>query len=116
MLVLSRHVNERVFLTLPDGRQIVVTLVRTGWEKVRIGFDAPPDVTIHREEVQADIDHREASSRPPREKAPQSAGNGPPCDPRAPHAPEAVPPARVAPRPGEPGYVPLRHRHHGGRA
>ena len=50
MLTLSRSVGERVLLTLPDGREIwvsVVTVKANG--SVRLCFAAPDDVDIYRE-------------------------------------------------------------------
>jgi carbon storage regulator CsrA len=52
MLTLSRKAGERVLLTLPDGQEIwvsVVTVKANG--SVRLGFDAPPDVDIYREDL-----------------------------------------------------------------
>ena len=52
MLVLSRKRGERIVARLPDDREIVVTLVEIrGSDKVRLGFDAPEDVRIWREEL-----------------------------------------------------------------
>ena len=47
MLILKRHVNDRVFIG--DGICVQVTEIGQGW--VRLGFTAPQDVAIHREEV-----------------------------------------------------------------
>lgn len=47
MLVLTRKVGERIQI----GDSIVVTVVRVQNEKVRIGIEAPADVSIFREEV-----------------------------------------------------------------
>ena len=53
MLVFSRNVDERVILTMPDGRRIAVMLIEIkGTNRARLGFDAPQDVRIHREEIQ----------------------------------------------------------------
>jgi carbon storage regulator len=51
MLVLTRTVGRRIKLFVA-GREIVVTLVdiRPG-NQVQLGFDAPEDVTIVREEL-----------------------------------------------------------------
>lgn len=59
MLVLSRNQNERVVVRTADGIEILVCLVevRNG-NCARIGFAAPPSVTIHREEVQRTIDEQ----------------------------------------------------------
>ena len=51
MLVLSRKKSEVVMVTLPDGREISVTVCEVRGEKVRIGFEAPADVAVHRQEV-----------------------------------------------------------------
>lgn len=47
MLVLTRKPGERVLI----GDDIVVTILDTRGDGVRIGFEAPPGVKIHREEV-----------------------------------------------------------------
>ncbi len=48
MLVLSRHQNERVII---GDREIIVTVIDFYHGKVRLGFEAPLETTIHREEV-----------------------------------------------------------------
>lgn len=68
MLVLSRRKDERVFI----GDNLAVTVVEIRGDKVRLGFDAPREVPIEREEVRRrmaageplhriedDLDHRE---------------------------------------------------------
>jgi carbon storage regulator len=47
MLVLSRKESQRIKL----GDSIVVTVVRTGRDRVQLGIDAPSDVLILREEL-----------------------------------------------------------------
>lgn len=47
MLVLSRHVDERIFI----GDDIIITVVAIRGDKVRIGVDAPAHMPVHREEV-----------------------------------------------------------------
>jgi carbon storage regulator len=47
MLVLARKVSERILI----GKDIVLTVVRTSKESVRIGIEAPADVIILREEL-----------------------------------------------------------------
>lgn len=50
MLVLSRKINERIRI----GPNIVITVVQIAAGKVRIGIDAPRDVAILRDELDAD--------------------------------------------------------------
>jgi carbon storage regulator len=57
MLVLSRKKNESIVI---DDR-IVITVVEVRGDKVRLGIEAPRDVSIHRQEVfdalrQAELD------------------------------------------------------------
>jgi carbon storage regulator len=47
MLVLSRKVGERIVV----GDRITITVVRMGQGNVRIGIDAPSDMTIVRDEL-----------------------------------------------------------------
>ena len=58
MLVLSRKKGETI--VVGDGIRIKVVDVRG--EKVRIGVDAPQEVTVHRAEVYAAI-QREAAAK-----------------------------------------------------
>lgn len=51
MLVLGRRSGQRVVCELADGRQLVVTLVAGGDGRARLGFEAPADVRIYREEL-----------------------------------------------------------------
>ena len=50
MLVLSRHKNAEVVISI-DGVDISVVVVEIMGDKVRLGFAAPKEVTIHRREV-----------------------------------------------------------------
>lgn len=59
MLVLSRKKNESIVI----NDDITVTIVEIRGDKVRIGFSAPKEVTIHRQEVY-DAIHGQADSRP----------------------------------------------------
>ena len=47
MLVLSRKVGERILL----GDKIRITVVRVSGGGVRLGIEAPSDITVVREEV-----------------------------------------------------------------
>ena len=47
MLVLSRKPNESIVIR----DDIVITVIDVRGDKVRLGFDAPKDVPVHRQEV-----------------------------------------------------------------
>ena len=49
MLVLSRKPNEQI--VIGESGDIVVTLVEIRGDKVRLGFDAPREIPVHRREV-----------------------------------------------------------------
>ncbi len=49
MLVLSRRENERIKI----GNSIVLTIVRVAGDRVRIGIEAPSNVVVLREELEA---------------------------------------------------------------
>jgi carbon storage regulator len=51
MLVLTRRANQSIMF----GPDIVVTVLEVRGDQVRIGIKAPRDVTVHREEVFAEI-------------------------------------------------------------
>jgi carbon storage regulator len=51
MLVLTRRQDEQIVI----GGDIVVTVVEVKGNMVRLGFDAPPQVSIHRREVHEEI-------------------------------------------------------------
>ena len=50
MLVLSRKERERIRL----GEDIVITVVRLSGDRVRLGIEAPSDLVVLREELDAD--------------------------------------------------------------
>ena len=51
MLILTRRVGE----TLIIGDDVKITVLGVRGHQVRIGIDAPRDVTVHREEIYARI-------------------------------------------------------------
>lgn len=55
MLVLSRKSNDAVII----GNNIRMTVVEIRGDKVRLGFEAPKDVSVHREEVWVTINKKE---------------------------------------------------------
>ena len=50
MLVLSRKQNERIRV----GDSVVVTIVRVSGDKVRIGIEAPANVRVPQDDLDAD--------------------------------------------------------------
>jgi carbon storage regulator len=63
MLILSRRLNESIVI----DDQIMVTILKVEGEVVKLGFQAPTSVSIHRQEVYEEIKKRnleaKASSR-----------------------------------------------------
>lgn len=62
MLVLSRKRNEQIYI---DGDRIKVMVMEIRGDKVRLGIEAPQDVTVHRKEIWVAI----------REETPACGGN-----------------------------------------
>lgn len=58
MLVLSRKPGQSIII---DGH-IRITITQVRGESVRLGIEAPPEVRIHREEVQKRIDEFHADT------------------------------------------------------
>lgn len=58
MLALSRKDGERVII---NHGEIVVTVLEIRPDRVRLGFDAPKDVDVNREEVELRIEQQKAS-------------------------------------------------------
>lgn len=57
MLVLSRKKNENIII----NDNVIVTVIEIRGDKFRLGFDAPRDVPIHRQEVYDAIRRSEMS-------------------------------------------------------
>jgi carbon storage regulator len=55
MLVLSRNKNESIVI----GNNIEITIVDICRKKVRLGINAPKEVSVHRREVYETIQHEE---------------------------------------------------------
>lgn len=69
MLILTRRIGESVVI----GDKISVTVLGVKGNQVRLGVDAPRDVSVHREEIYAKIheeDGHVADDEPPRDSAP----------------------------------------------
>jgi len=97
MLVLSRKPGERIVI----GENITVTILEIRAGAVKLGFHAPPEVPVHREEVHRRIAGGPAVSTPPsptpgRGLPAEQRGNRP-ADP-TPHGPCTQPPTCCSPR------------------
>ena len=60
MLVLSRKKNESIII----NDNITVTVIEIRGDKVRLGIEAPKDVTVHRREVYEAIQNQARSADP----------------------------------------------------
>ena len=58
MLVLSRKEDEKIII----GGNITIMVVEIREDKVRLGIDAPREVTVHREEVHQAIQKKNAEA------------------------------------------------------
>lgn len=66
MLVLSRKKNESIVIR----DDIVITVVEVRGDKVRLGIDAPKEVTVHRREVYEAIKESERMGQSRQEDSP----------------------------------------------
>ena len=60
MLVLTRRVGEKLVI----GDNVTVAVVGLKGGQVRIGIDAPREITVHREEIYQRILKERAANRP----------------------------------------------------
>ena len=60
MLILTRRVGE----TLMVGDDVTVTVLGVKGNQVRIGVNAPKDVSVHREEIYQRIQKEKADNKP----------------------------------------------------
>ena len=60
MLVLSRKVDQRIMI----GDSIAITVVAVSKNKVRLGIDAPKEVSVHRREVYEAIQREQEAELP----------------------------------------------------
>lgn len=62
MLVLTRRANQSIVI----GNDVVVTVLDVRGDQVRIGIKAPRSVTVHREEVWAELERANRAAASPR--------------------------------------------------
>ncbi len=60
MLVLSRKKDEKIVI----GDNITLMVIEIRGDKVRLGIDAPRDVTVHREEIYDAIKRESTEGQP----------------------------------------------------
>jgi len=58
MLVLTREIGKSIKI----GDDVVVTVIEIRGDKVRLGIDAPRDVTVHRQEIYEAIQREKNSN------------------------------------------------------
>lgn len=58
MLILSRRTDESIVI----GDEVTITVLSVKGKQVRIGIDAPPSVSVHREEIYRKIQSGEEPS------------------------------------------------------
>jgi carbon storage regulator len=59
MLVLSRKKNEQIIV----GDDIIITVVEVRGDRVRLGIEAPQEISIHRIEVMESIKAQQAAEK-----------------------------------------------------
>lgn len=75
MLVLSRKKNEKIRV----NDNVVITVIEVRGDKVRLGFEAPREVRVHREEVYQAIQRGEHPPEAKELQPPVTARDGKPA-------------------------------------
>jgi carbon storage regulator CsrA len=63
MLVLSRRRGESIILTLPDESRVAIRILECEQGRAKLGVTAAGSVTIHRDEIQRQVDHAREAAR-----------------------------------------------------
>jgi carbon storage regulator len=80
MLILTRRVGETIVI----GDDVIVTVLGIKGNQVRIGINAPKDVSVHREEIYQRIQQEKTGPATTKEEtAPAAAAVPPPATPAA---------------------------------
>ena len=58
LLILSRRTDESIVI----GDEVTITILSVKGKQVRIGISAPPDVSVHREEIYQRIQSGESNA------------------------------------------------------
>lgn len=64
MLILTRHIGETIMI----GDEVTITVLGVKGNQVRVGFNAPKSIPVHREEIYDRIKREEAGERAERAK------------------------------------------------
>ena len=73
MLVLSRKKNESIII----NDNITVTVIEIRGDKIRLGIEAPKDVSVHRREVYEAIHGSDPTSSPAKSREPDASAISP---------------------------------------
>jgi len=60
MLILTRRISESVII----GDDVKITVLGVKGNQVRLGIDAPKEVSVHREEIYERIQHEKTGDKP----------------------------------------------------
>lgn len=71
MLVLSRKKNESIII----DNKITIVVVEIRGDKVRLGIEAPKELTVHRKEVHEAIQRQEQEAQPPPQSSESEAAS-----------------------------------------
>ena len=72
MLILTRRTGEKIRI----GDEVTVTVLDVNGNQVRIGFDAPKSVSVHRQEIYERIEEEKRGGKRPGEGAKADEANG----------------------------------------
>lgn len=73
MLLLTRKLGENIRI----GDDITITVVEVKGSHVKLGIDAPPEVTVHREEIYKRIQREKSKPGSPEPVSPGNPTTGP---------------------------------------